>query len=57
MLIMKFSSILSGLVVISYGAITADSDGSCQLLTATCDENGFEITFDSACRDNEYKVS
>ena len=54
---MKFSSFVAGLVVVSEGAITADSDGSCQLLTATCDENGFEITFDSACRDNEYKVN
>ena len=35
---------------------TADADGSCQLMTATCDENGFVITFDTSCRDNDYKA-
>ena len=36
--------------------VTADTDGSCQLMTATCNENGFEITFDSSCRDSDYKA-
>ena len=48
--------ILAGAASVADAQITADADGSCQLLTATCDENGFEITFDSACRDSEYKA-
>ena len=44
------------LVGLSKAAITADTDGSCQLMTATCDETGFTITFDSTCRDTDYKA-
>ena len=44
------------MVGLAKAAITADSDGSCQLMTASCDETGFTITFDSACRDTDYKA-
>ena len=44
------------MIGLTQAAITADSDGSCQLMTATCDETGFTITFDSACRDADYKA-
>ena len=49
----KFSALLLGL---ARAAITSDSDGSCQLMTASCDETGFTITFDSSCRDSDYKA-
>ena len=35
---------------------TADTDGSCQLMTATCNENGFEVTFDTTCQSADYKA-
>ena len=34
---------------------TPDADGSCNLLDATCDENGFQIKFDNTCRDTSYR--
>ena len=43
-------------MTVSEAVITADSDDKCQLLSATCDENGFEITFDSLCQAQDYKA-
>lgn len=40
---------------LSYGTFTPDTDGTCQLLDATCDHNGFHITFDMNCRDQDYR--
>ena len=34
----------------------ADPDGSCQLLSASCNEDGFKITFDMTCRNDDYKA-
>ena len=47
---------LAAFAATAEATVTADTDGSCQLMTATCDENGFEITFDSSCRDSDYKA-
>lgn len=47
---------LAAFAATAEAAVTADTDGSCQLMTATCNENGFEITFDSSCRDSDYKA-
>ena len=44
------------LIGLSRSAITADDDGSCQLMTATCDEEGFIIQLYSTCRDVDYKA-
>ena len=35
---------LAAFAATAEATVTADADGSCQLMTATCDENGFEIT-------------
>ena len=47
---------LAAFAATAEATVTADADGSCQLMTATCDENGFEITFDSTCRNSDYKA-
>ena len=50
----KFSVLLASLSAVSEAVITADTDGKCQLLTATCDENGFQIIFDSTCQAQDF---
>ena len=47
---------LAALAATAESTTTGDADGSCQLLTASCDENGFEITFDTTCKDADYKA-
>ena len=44
------------MIGLAKAATTADADGSCQLMTASCDETGFTVTFDSTCRDTDYKA-
>ena len=53
---MIFSAMLAAFATTGEATTTADSDGSCQLMTATCDENGFAITFDTACQASDYKA-
>ena len=54
--IVIFSALIAAFAATTNATTTADADGSCQLMTATCDENGFVITFDTSCRDNDYKA-
>ena len=51
-----FSALLAAFASTAESTTTADADGSCQLLTASCNEDGFEITFDMTCRDADYKA-
>ena len=50
------SAVIATLAAVNEATITADTDGKCQLLTATCNENGFEITFDSTCQSQDFKA-